>query len=137
MAEDLSCDLADPPSEEEFVVESKRPSKAEVYEALIRNKGNLAATMRDLGCRRQVLNDIINSTPAISVLRDELREAMVDKGEENIFADVERGDQVASRFVVQTLGKKRGWATAVEGTGKDGAITVEITRFTEQSEEKQ
>lgn len=108
-----------------------KPSRVMVYEAIIACKGNISKVCETLHSRRVIINDIINSTPAIAALRDEFREAIIDRSEDNLFADVEKGDNSTSRFIVQSLGKHRGWAQGVEGTGKNGAITVEITRFEE------
>lgn len=107
-----------------------RPTRAEIYEALIASKGNINAAVRELGSDRRWVNQTITSTPELVALLDDIREGTIDTAEQNIFADVEKGDQSASRFVVSTIGKKRGWNPGVEGSGKNGAIVVEIREFT-------
>lgn len=107
-----------------------RPTRAEIYEALIASNGNISGATRELGSSRLYVMNTINSTPELVALLDELREGSIDKAEQNIFADVEKGDQSASRFVVSTIGKKRGWNPGVDGGGKNGAIVVEIKNFT-------
>lgn len=105
------------------------PTKGEVYKALLDAKGNISAAARSLGRFRSAIKRIIDSTPELVALLEDIREEHVDRAEFNIFADVEKGDAAQSRFVAQTLGKARGWSMGVSGLGKDGAITVEITSF--------
>lgn len=117
------------PVVDDFVPEEKpRPTKAQVYEFLVECHGNKAKTCREFGLRRKSLEDMINSTPALLQLIEELRESVVDAGESNIFADVLKGDASASRLVVQTLGKNRGWSSAVD-LKNSGNLTVEIQNF--------
>lgn len=108
-----------------------RPTRSEIYLALVETKGNLAKAARDLHSTRKYVMGMAADTPEIVALLEDLREGVVDQAEDNIFADVEKGDQSASRFVASTLGKKRGWSPGVEGNGKNGAIVVEIRQFTE------
>lgn len=113
-----------------------RPKRAEIYEALIAAQGNISMVVRELGSTRKYVIETINSTPELVALLEDIREAHIDNSEQNIFADVAKGDQSASRFVVSTLGKKRGWSPGVEGSGKNGAIVVEIKNFTGADSEK-
>lgn len=128
MQSDSSDDLSTHP---DFQEQKTPVSRADIYEALKSTSGNRAAVCRLLSIRRQKLNDIINATPALVALCDDLREGIVDNAEQNIFKEVEAGNESASRFVLGTLGKKRGWAAGVEGTGKDGAIAIEVVRFSD------
>lgn len=109
------------------------PTKAEVYSALVAAEGNVAKAARELKATRRHVADIIGKTPEIAALLEDLREGVVDASEDNIYADVKKGDQSASRFVLQTIGKKRGWAQGVEGTGKNGAVEVTIRTFAEEA----
>lgn len=131
MAEDVPG-VADDQLEAPIFADNPTPSKAEIYHALVEFSGNVAAVSRSFGCRRSKIAMIIDTTPELVALKAEFYEEAVDASEDNIFADVKKGDQSASRFVLGTLGKKRGWAQGVEGTGKDGAMTVTIMKFTEE-----
>lgn len=100
----------------------------DIYRALAEHRGNIAAAAADLGVRRNYLVERINVTPELKVLLEDTREGIVDKAEQNIFTEVERGDGAASRFVVQTIGKARGWSQGVSGD-KGGAIEVVIRKL--------
>lgn len=130
MAGDPGEDISALP-EDTIFQERVRPSKADLYRALIVNEGNLSKTAREFGVRRGTVYEMVNSTPELISLMAEFREEQIDGAEDNIFAEVKKGSESASRFVLGTLGKKRGWAQGVEGSGKDGAITIEITKFSE------
>jgi hypothetical protein len=91
-----------------------------VREALIANRGNISKVALSLEKMRSQVALFISIRPEFIVLRDSLREAIVDKAEDNIFAAVENGDVGQSNFVVSTLGKNRGWSNRLETTGADG-----------------
>lgn len=102
-----------------------------IYKSLIEHKGNISACARALEVSRAGLIKKIEGCPALVMLRDEFRQAVIDKAEDNVFADVEKGDQSASKFVLQTIGKDRGYTAGVAGTGKAGEIEVTIRTFAE------
>lgn len=104
--------------------EQARPSKGDLYTYLSGNRGNISEAARHFGQRRATIKDMINTTPELVALMEDLSEGQVDKAEDNIFADNEKGDQGASKFILQTKGKKRGWAMGVEGTGKEDRKSV-------------
>lgn len=131
MTEDASLVVQDnwePPSRDPVPLD-----RGEAYAALIAANGNVAAASRVLGVTRTKLQTLIDRTPAFVALVAELRDEIIDHAEDNIYADVKRGDQTASRFVVQTIGKSRGWSTGVVGTGKDGSIVVEVRKLAEET----
>lgn len=105
---------------------------SDIFEALEASKGNLAEAAKNLGLRRGKLKERVDASPALISLLDDLREGIIDRAEQNRFADVEKGDAGASNFILQTIGKGRGYSTGVAGTGKDGAIIVEVRRFTDE-----
>lgn len=102
---------------------------ATIYETLEEAKGNISEAARMLGMRRYALRERIDATPLLIKLMDDLREERIDKSETNIFNEVDKGSESASRFVLQTLGKGRGWAMGVAGTGKDGEIIVQVNKL--------
>lgn len=119
------------PVEPVFAPQKYHVSKAEAYKALVATRGNMSAAARELGVPRSVMSKVAGETPEIQEMLQDFREEIVDTAEDNIFEDVRKGDASQSRFIAQTLGKSRGYSTAVEGTGKGGAITVNIVKFTE------
>lgn len=92
----------------------------ELIDLLEECSGNKAAVARALGIRRAYVDDLINTRPDVKAFYDDIREAFIDKAEENIFTAVANGDKGLSQYVVATLGKNRGWAGRQELTGKDG-----------------
>lgn len=115
------------------VLEPRVPvTSAQIYEALSASNGNISASARAVGLTRTNFVARVQKSPALMALLEDLRETIVDKAEQNQYAEVLAGDAAASRFILQTLGKNRGYSTGVAGTGKDGAIVVEIKSFTER-----
>lgn len=109
-------------------------SDADLFDLIEAKRGNLSAIAKEITVPRHVLKARIDRSPILVALMGDLIEAIVDKAEQNKFTDVENGDSAASNFVLQTLGKGRGWAMGVAGSGKDGAILVEIKTFTEPTD---
>lgn len=105
----------------------------QAYQALVDCQGNVTKAAQALDVKRVLLQNMINKSPELQVLLNDFREEAKDIAEENIFSDVKRGDQSASRFVLQTIGRDRGYVTGVAGSGKDGAITIEIVKFSEEA----
>lgn len=103
--------------------------KGELYELIIACRGNKMEIARRLGVSRARVSLTIDSAPALLSKYREVREGLLDKAEDNIFADVERGDAGASRFVLSTIGKERGYTQGVVGAGKNGAIEIEVRQF--------
>lgn len=111
----------------EFTVPDSVVQPYEVYEALVAARGNVSEVCRVLGARRQRINDMIARIPALKVARDEFREGVIDKAEDNIFKKVEAEDDGASRFVVQTIGKERGWSAKIETSAN--VVNVHFKEF--------
>lgn len=101
----------------------------DIYSALVEARGNRSEAARNLGIRRPILSAKIDANPTLLALCQDLRESITDKAETNIFNEVERGDQSASRFVLSTLGKDRGYVQSVAGQGKNGEIEISIRTF--------
>lgn len=106
-----------------------------IFDALREHRGNISKTAAELGVARNYIKRRIDGSVDLQVFLDDIRESLVDRAEDNVFADVEKNDPGASRFVLATLGKTRGWAQGVAGLGKDGAITVEVRNFAPAVEE--
>lgn len=123
------ADLRVHPSQEQ------KATGEQIYNALKEFDGNLSKVARELGITRKRLVERIDASPALSSLRGDLREDIVDNAEDNIFGDVRRGDSAASRFVVSTIGKGRGWSQGVTGE-KGGAIEVVIRTGLEKAQDE-
>lgn len=110
------------------LVDAKPPvSDDAIYLSLQRNNGNVAAVCRDLDRSYMTIKGRIDDHPQLKELRDNLRQSIIDKAEQNVFDAVEEGDLVQSNFLLRTLGANRGWTPRQEVTGKDGgALSVVI-----------
>lgn len=114
-----------------LLAEEKAPvSLGDIYRAIEASGGNMTAAAKALGRRRSTIEARVNASPPLVALLSELRAGLVDQAEGNIVADVARGDQAASKFVLQTLGKDRGYVVGVGVGGLQGdALKVEIIKF--------
>lgn len=95
-----------------------------VAAVLTASSGNITKAARDLGINRGNLKKRIDTHPELQALLMDLRDEIVDIAEDNIYKDVRDGDSGASRFVLSTLGKDRGWVTRQENSNKE---PIEIT----------
>lgn len=87
---------------------------AEIELFLIEELGNISACAKRMQVTRSALADKIARTPELQRAKGDLVQSVLDKAEKNIFSDVEAGDQTASKFVLQTIGKDRGYTTKSE-----------------------
>lgn len=105
-------------------------TNAQIWEALELSEGNVAAAARYLGMTRTKIQERIDRCPDLINLLSDMREEVVDVAESNQLKRAKSGaDPNAERFVLQTLGKRRGWNTAAGGMNGNGDITVTITQF--------
>lgn len=105
-------------------------SAGEIYDLIKEFRGNKGAIARELGITRRKLEDKINSNPDLIELLSDMREAVVDRAEDNMFKRVESGaDPAAEKFILSTIGRGRGYSTSVSGSGDNGEIVISIKRF--------
>jgi hypothetical protein len=93
----------------------------EAVNALVAADGNIARAASLLGIRRMKLRDWIDRMPEVQMCMSDLRNARLDDVEDMQFHSALTGDTAAGRFLLQTVGKERGYVTRTEQTGKDGA----------------
>lgn len=103
----------------------------EVAAMLREHRGNLARTATALAISRGSLVSRVQANPPLQEIVAELRENILDKAEDNIFKEVEQGDAAASRFVLQTLGKDRGWVTRQENSNKE-PLEITVRTFSDK-----
>lgn len=89
----------------------------QIIEALREEHGDITAVARRLEVKRASIRDRIQSTPELKEARDEARDGAIDKAEANIFAAVENKDLEASKFVLRTIGKDRGYVYGQQISG--------------------
>lgn len=106
----------------------------DVAAALVRSEGNISKAARDLSIRRSSLKTRIDTHPELQVLLMDLRDEIIDVAEDNVFKDVKAGDGGASRFVLSTIGKERGWVTRQENANKE-PIEITVRNFSDRGED--
>ncbi len=74
-----------------------------------------------LMCSRQTLDNYLEKYPELQKLVNDERETIVDLAENKLLAALNRDDMRAILFVLETMGKGRGWSKRTEVTGADGA----------------
>lgn len=109
-------------------------TREELAEALRATNGNKAAAARALtqskktSITRRKVCEVIDSTPELLALMDELNDTIVDHAEQNIRNDVMKGDAKASRFILETVGRDRGYVKKTEVEDKTPANIAEAIR---------
>ena len=125
----------------------------DVIAALRLTDGNLVAAASILGLTRFRLRNFIDKTPAVSQFLFELKESILDVVENNLYRQALNGDAGQIRFILQTIGKDRGYTTKNESnvnakidTGLEGLLDriatagkplvsgVEYTEITEETD---
>lgn len=133
--------MSDAPIEGEVVLAHQmfnqpKVTNADIWDALEQSEGNIAVAARALGLSRTKLQERIDRNPDLQMHLSDMREEVVDVAEQNTMRRAKSGvDPIAEKFVLQTLGKRRGWNTAAGGMNGNGDITVTITRFSDQAVE--
>lgn len=107
----------------------QKVNDGQIYDELVKQKGNKAATARMLGISRRRIAERIDRSVVLTALCQDMVEEILDTAEDNVYADVLKNDPTANRFVLSTRGKERGWASGVAGQGKGGEIVVQINRL--------
>lgn len=105
-----------------------------IYDQLVASEGNMSHAASALGVSRQWLQTKVNNNVTLTAMMMDRREAIVDQAEQNVFADVLKNDPTANRFVLQSIGKARGWSSGVGGEGKNGEIVVVINKLSGETD---
>ena len=101
--------------------------KAEVIQAMVACEGLPRPATVMLNTTRRKLLDFIQQDPELVELQNELREGVLDDVENVVIKSAKDGDGANGRFILQTLGKERGFTTRTENTGKDGEPLVPLS----------
>lgn len=109
--------------------------RAEVINAIWSNKGNISAAARDIGCGARTIYYMADRYKTVQQAIDHARRIwrgeLVDSAEQQLKDHVEEGRAWAVKYVLDTVGKKRGYVTRHEITGADGAplIGIDVVEF--------
>lgn len=82
---------------------------ADIEEALITLRGNLAAVAKKFGVTRTTIYKRINETPHLQEVLSDARESMIDHAESVLHRNVLNGMETSLIFFLKTQGYKRGY----------------------------
>lgn len=108
----------------------KRPTAAQVEDAIRKSAGNVTAAARGLGVGRTALHARIAKSPDLQRVLQEEREALVDMAESALRAEVLDRNMTAIIWTLKASpeAKRRGWSERHEVGGADGApMTIQMT----------
>ena len=100
--------------------------KQDVMAAILVTTGELGQIAKLLGRRRQSIKNFIYRNADMLLFYTDVREAEIDVIERNALEMAKEGDAGMIKFVLNTLGKDRGFTTRVESTGANGG-PIDIT----------
>ena len=107
----------------------------EIIGALEETHGLLYQAAKRLGCSPQTIFDRCKTSPEVGNCRKFQRGEFIDLSEQRLYESVDSGNTSDAKFVLQTIGRHRGWVQVKEhrhGGTKDGIPirTEHSTSFT-------
>ena len=100
----------------------ERYTTGEVIDALEDARGVKAHAARILKCERHTVDNYIDRHPTVARAYQNLRETMVDMAEHRLMLRLNAGDWAAVKYVLSTLGRRRGYVTGHDVTSDDKPI---------------
>ena len=91
----------------------KRHTVADYTEAITKSHGLIAFAARRLGVSRQAVYNMVNRHPEINEAMIDAREELLDLATSNVYAAVARGDLKMSCWILERLGKHRGFTKQI------------------------
>lgn len=104
----------------------KRPTVAQVEDAIRKSAGNVTYAAKALGVGRTALHARIAKSPQLQQVLQEERESLVDMAESALRAEVLARNMTAVIWTLKASpeAKRRGWGERQEVTGADGGPVV-------------
>lgn len=101
-------------------------NEATIEHALRKSYGILTHAAKELGVTRAAVDYHVRSSPKLKAVVAESREIIVDHAEHNVMdAVVTKGDEGLSKWVLERLGKKRGYGNSTEhGISEDDIYAI-------------
>ena len=96
-----------------------KATKTEVIEAIQNYDGIVSEVARSLKMTPEAIRLRIKKHPELQAAQMEAREALVDKAESQLRKAVDSGAAWATKFVLETWGKSRGFTKLIEVESKD------------------
>jgi len=120
------------PSRQQTTVPTRvYPSEAEIIEALRNTQGLITRAASVLGVSVMWLRDMIEATPALQEVVQEIEEVWLDVAEDKLRKQLLQGNIRALEFYLSRKGKRRGYGEAkieINGTGNFQLNWVELHR---------
>ena len=82
--------------------------------------GIITAIAKRVGCNWSTAQKYILNYPTVAAAWQDERESILDMGESSLFLKVKDGEAWAVKYLLSTLGKRRGYVERQELTGADG-----------------
>jgi hypothetical protein len=108
-----------------------KATKTQVIEAIRKFDGVVSEVARSLKMSPEAIRLRIKKYPELLAAQMEAREALVDKAESQLRKAVEGGAAWATKFVLETWGKSRGFTKRVEVDGKDDNTIIVHFHYTD------
>lgn len=114
--------MAENANKKKMPVKPTKVTKERVIEALIETRGMQTLAADKLGVNRRTMHNYCKLWPEAGEAVDEWRERRLDRAESKLDDLVEAGELQAIVFLLNCLGKKRGYGnqSKLEVTGADG-----------------
>lgn len=109
----------------------------DVFAALMYHEGHVSDAAKLLGRPRNNLERWLNSNHDFMHIKRDIIEGNIDTLEQRVMHSALNGDTADRRFLLTTLGKRRGYTTRQEVVGKDGAAVEFEAVFGERMSSEQ
>lgn len=84
-------------------------NKAEFLISFVKNNGNRQKALDHVGLQRSSFYKWIDKDPEFKQAFEDAKEALVDRAEETVHKSIKEGDVESAKFLLERLGKDRGW----------------------------
>lgn len=101
-------------------VHGKKFTDEQAYDALKATRGNFSKAAEMCGVRRKTFADRVAQKPVLKELVEEMKQEVFDQAEENFTNAVFAADLGASKLILETVGKERGYAKNIQVSDPDG-----------------
>ena len=112
----------------------KKYKKQDILDAIKGSYGIVSNVAANLCCDWHTASDYINTWPDTQEALQEEREAYLDLTENACVDRIKNGDGQMIRFVLATIGKKRGYSTTEETSAETAGADTEVNISVEGGE---
>ena len=101
-------------------------TEEQIAAALMKTRGNMAAAGRRLNVTRATISQRVKASPALQNIKVEALEAVLDQAEDNLIVAVNRREEWATKYILDTQGKGRGYTRRAD-VQLTGQLAVNFT----------